>query len=52
MGENEQNETNPVDDQETSEAERSDEERDAAPRRPEKAHGTSVAPVDDDVIIK
>ena len=52
MADNEPDETNPADDQETSEAERSDAERDAAPRRVEKAHGTSVAPVDDDVIIK
>ena len=52
MGENERDETNAVDDQETSEAERSDADRDAARRRVEKAHGTSVAPVDDDVIIK
>jgi len=51
MGENERDESNAADDQETSEAERSKADRDAS-KRVEKAHGTSVAPVDDDVIIK
>ena len=52
MGEDERDESNAADDQETSEAERSKADRDAAKRGVEKAHGTSVAPVDDDVIIK
>ena len=51
MGDNERDESNAADDQETSEAERSKADRDAS-NRVEKAHGTSVAPVDDDVIIK
>ena len=53
MGEDERDEANAADDQETSNAERSNADRDGAPKRSvEKAHGTSVAPVDDDVIIK
>jgi hypothetical protein len=51
MGENEQDETKRVDDQETSEAQGSD---DQPVEHVEKAHGTqsSLAPVDDDVILK
>ena len=44
--------TDELDGQGTSKDKDSDDERDAAKRRVEKAHGTSPAPVDDDVIIK
>ena len=54
MGDNElMDGTDELDDQRKSQDKDSDDEREAAKRRVEKAHGTSsVAPVDDDVIIK
>jgi hypothetical protein len=54
MSDNEQNATNPVDSQGTSETEESDEQRAAALRRrvEEGKVSSAPAPVDDEIIIK
>ncbi len=55
MGDNEQNASNPVDDQEASEAEGKDEQPAVARRRPvEEGQGLTgaAAPADDEIIIK